>query len=188
MRTDVTIDTKKKLRIPGIPPVSIRPCTVGRGDFIEFKCEGNVDRLGRIIGVVRNPDDGKEYFCVVMFMMGGDMWERWVLPEKVHDTRRGDDYMCLFADKAKWFHSKDFLKTPVDQQRQISGLLCESLITEGDKPFRIIIADGVDWIQCEDGPWESIDKARAFADAEIGKPWVVMKGDEPVLVGSIWTK
>jgi hypothetical protein len=130
MRTDVTIDTKEKLRIPGFIVSGCRPWQVGRGDFITFRDPGRVERIGRIIGTVINPDDGLKYLCVVMLMMGGGMWERWVLPEDVTDTRYGDKYMCLYADKAGWFHSPEFLDTPVNKQRNVSNLLYEQLLPE----------------------------------------------------------
>lgn len=130
MRTDVTIDIKEKLRIPDIPVGSCRPWLVGRGDFITFRDPARVDRIGRIVGTVINPEDGLKYFCVVMLMMGGNMWERWVLPSEVTDTRYGDDYMCLYADKARWFHGAEFLDTPVDKQRNVSNLLYEQLLPE----------------------------------------------------------
>jgi hypothetical protein len=130
MRDDVKVDTKNKVRIPSIQVGSVRPCTVGRGDFVEFKDPGNVTRMGRIIGTLNSPDDGRVYLCVVMISLGGFLCERWVLPDDVVNTRYGSDYMCQYGDKAKWFHSAAFLDTPVDEQRNVSNLLHEDLSVE----------------------------------------------------------
>ena len=125
MRTDVTVDTEKKLRLPQIPLFSPGRChEAGRGDYVEWETRGSSYR-GRAIGVVTNPDDSQELLCVAMQMLGGCVCERWVDPSWVIDARSSSD---AYEEKSRWLHSEDFLSTHPDKATNAFNLLTEELL------------------------------------------------------------
>ncbi len=112
MRTDVTVNVKKKHRCPNIPVNSPgRPSEVGRGDWIEWS-EGY---RGRVVGSVVAPEDGKTYLVVIMQLLGGSCWERWVEPGQVIHTANDGS---TFHEKASWLFGDQFLTTKPDMARQ----------------------------------------------------------------------
>ena len=84
-----TIELKheKELRIPSVPITSPgRPSSVKRGDWVSWVWEGTYF-TGRVLGVFDSPDnDGEEWLCVSMLMLGGSCCERWVDPKDVVNT------------------------------------------------------------------------------------------------------
>lgn len=124
MRTDVTVNTSRKLRCLQIPITSPGRCPiVERGDWVEWEVERHCHR-GRVVGTVVNPDNKEEYLVVILQMLGGSCCERWVLPADVIDARRNG-----FSDKAAWMYSDEaFLATPPDKARDCFNLLVKEMV------------------------------------------------------------
>lgn len=128
MRTDVEVHTTRIIRVPQIPLHSVgRPAYVTRGDFITYRENEHITRNARVIGVVTNRDDNKEYLCVVAQWLSGMLTERWVDPDMVVDTHAGSRNGADFSGKAAWFYSDEFHDTPVDAQRQVYELTIDQL-------------------------------------------------------------
>lgn len=122
MRTDITIFRETTVRCPQIPcPAVGRPSSVGNGDWIEWQFDGDIgSERGRVVGWLKNPDDGEIYLCVIMELLGGQLCERWVPPSKVINTAHGaGQFAERCTVKQNWLHSARFLTTPERLSRNI---------------------------------------------------------------------
>ena len=53
--------------------------------------------------------------------------------------------------------------------------------------YSILIAqNGEGWLTANEGPWDTLDQAKEFALAEVSGCWAILRGEQPVLIGSDW--
>lgn len=128
MRTNVTVDTTRSVRCHQMPIIGAgRPPYVTRGDWVEWKT-GGLRCMGRVIGIVVDPDDKEIYIVVAMQMLGGCICERWAKPEWVYNTAYGGaSHHNVMMAKRKWLAGDEFLETPPDIARDAFNLTVEEM-------------------------------------------------------------
>ena len=112
MRTDVKIIKDFEpvwcIQVPMHSPG--RTLHVQRGDFIEWQySDDGYAFKGRVLALTENG-----FLVVIMQLLSGTVYERWVKPEWVVNTHRSEN---TYTDKVKWLYSEEFLQTPLNVAR-----------------------------------------------------------------------
>src|ERR1700683_821816 len=117
MRTDIKFDRKQVSRLPNATHLGYDKGKTQTGDIVRF-IEGGTERVGRIIGRIKNSADT---LCVAALSADlTSVMERWVKPEDILQVYDPQESSRHILETIQFFFGPQFVKESVNDLRDWS--------------------------------------------------------------------